>query len=109
MAETLIDTTIVGIEFRGMTAVRAAAKMARNEQIRLEREPHNPFDGAAIAVYYRGHHIGYIPRVANGVLAPALDRGAVALAVIEAPAAIDAYGHVRSEPKIRISLAEPQL
>jgi len=109
MAETLIDTTIVGIQFRGMTAVRAAAKMARNEQIRLEREPHNPFDGAAIAVYYRGHHVGYIPRVANVMLAPALDRGAVALAVIEAPAAIDAYGHVMSEPRIRISLAEPQL
>jgi len=109
MAETLIDTTIVGIQFRGLTAVRAAAKMARNEPIRLEREPHNVANPLAIAAYYRGAHIGYLPRPASQVLAPALDRGAVALAVIEAPAAIDAHGHVMSKPRIRVALAEPQL
>lgn len=109
MAEALIETTIVGIQFRGMMAIRAAGKMARNEAIRLEREPHNPFDPLATAVFYRGQHIGYLPRPASQVIAPALDRGAVALAVIEAPAAIDAYGQVRSEPRIRVALAEPQL
>ena len=41
----------------------------------LQREPYNPYDRHAVAVYWQGHKVGYIPRGENRVIAKLLDRG----------------------------------
>ncbi|WP_427965852.1 HIRAN domain-containing protein [Altererythrobacter sp.] len=45
------------------------------DPIRLEREPSNPHDANAIAVFLGKHDIGHIGRVDAKMLAPILDRG----------------------------------
>ena len=34
----------------------------------LQREPYNPYDRHAVAIYWQGHKVGYIPRGENRVL-----------------------------------------
>jgi hypothetical protein len=109
MAEILYQTVIVGTRFRGADALAAIRLMRQHNPVRLEREPHNPFDVWAVACYYRGVHVGYIPRQANERIAQAIDRGAVVSAVIETPPVVTPSGHITIEPKLRIQVAEPQL
>lgn len=45
------------------------------EQLHLKREPSNPHDPYAIAVWFRNEHLGYIPRRENRTLARLLDQG----------------------------------
>lgn len=109
MAEILYQTVIVGTRFRGAEALAAIRLMGPNSPIRLEREPHNQFDVWAIACYFRGVHVGYIPRQANERIAQAIDRGKVVTAIIEQPPVVTPSGHITIEPKLRIAVAEPQL
>ena len=57
----------------------AAAKVWRElrvgDALELAREPDNPHDPNAVAVRWRGHKLGYVPRRENGALAWGLDRG----------------------------------
>jgi hypothetical protein len=39
----------------------------------LVREPHNPFDPLAVAVWIENRHVGYIPRKQNSALAKRID------------------------------------
>jgi beta-galactosidase/beta-glucuronidase len=45
------------------------------EQLRLKREPANPHDRHAVAVWFKNEHLGYIPRRENRTLARLLDQG----------------------------------
>ena len=55
---------------------RAISRLSENQELRLVREPNNPHDRFAVAVYTTsGEHVGYIPAANNGSLAYKLDRG----------------------------------
>lgn len=43
--------------------------------LRLKREPHNPHDTNAIAVWFMNDKLGYIPRSENSRLAALMDKG----------------------------------
>ena len=45
------------------------------ETLHLRREPSNPHDRCAVAVWFRNEHLGYIPRRENRTLAQLLDQG----------------------------------
>jgi len=45
------------------------------DALELRREADNAHDPRAIAVWWRGRKLGYVPRRENGVLAWGLDRG----------------------------------
>jgi len=45
------------------------------DELTLVREPDNPYDHKAVEVYWKGHKLGYIPRVDNSVIAQLMDRG----------------------------------
>lgn len=54
------------------------ADAAAGRRIRLRREPENPHDANAIAVFnHRGVQVGYLPREEAAWLAPLLDAGAI--------------------------------
>ncbi len=43
--------------------------------LRLQREPDNKYDSNAVAVYYKQHKLGFIPRKDNKVIAGMMDGG----------------------------------
>jgi hypothetical protein len=43
----------------------------------LIREPENPHDHRAVALYYGSNHLGYVPRQRNRAIAALLDQGAL--------------------------------
>lgn len=49
--------------------------LAVGDVIHLWREPANPYDRNAVALHWRSHRIGYLPRVQNTAVAQMLDRG----------------------------------
>jgi len=51
------------------------AALSRGDALALVREPDNPHDANAVAVYWRSHKLGYVPRTQNNALAWAMDRG----------------------------------
>ena len=48
----------------------------------LIREPENPYDSKAIAVYFQQHKLGFIPRVNNKVIATIMDQKTTVFAKI---------------------------
>lgn len=46
-----------------------------NDPLHLAREPYNPYDHRAVAVYWHRHKPGFVPRAANTAIAQMLDRG----------------------------------
>ena len=95
MAE--ITSVIVGTKFRGQEAIDAIARMQPGDTVRLEREPENKYDLNAVSCHYLGRHVGYIPKLVNPRLAAAMDRGE-----------IERGKYIKVEPKLRITLGEPQ-
>jgi hypothetical protein len=70
----LLRCHIAGTAYRDLDAVEP--RLQAGDVLRLRREPENPYDTLAIAVYDpRGAHLGYIPRAKNQVLARLLDAG----------------------------------
>jgi len=53
------------------------------DALTLAREPDNVHDANAIAVLWRGHKLGYLPRRENAVVAAEMDRGSRLAARIE--------------------------
>lgn len=47
-----------------------------NDPVTLKREPRNPYDCKAVALYWRNEKLGYIPKIDNSVIANLLDQGA---------------------------------
>jgi hypothetical protein len=46
-----------------------------DEPLVLRREPNNPHDRYAVALYYRGKKAGYIPRTNSRIVASLMDAG----------------------------------
>ena len=61
--------------FRYHEARALWTELARGDTLVLAREADNPHDANAIAVFWRGHKLGYVPRTQNSALAWAMDRG----------------------------------
>src|SRR5437870_9087933 len=61
--------------FRYYAAAQVWQELRVGDRLELVREPDNPHDPNAIAVAWRGHMLGYVPRRENGTLAWGLDRG----------------------------------
>jgi hypothetical protein len=51
------------------------AKMAAGQQLRLAREPENPYDSNAVSVHIFQQHLGYLPRQFAAEIAPLIDGG----------------------------------
>ena len=43
--------------------------------LELKREPENRYDRKAVAIYWQGAQLGYVPRVENHAVGAMLDRG----------------------------------
>lgn len=50
-------------------------QLAVGQPLALVREPANPHDERAVRIDWRGHKLGYLPRVENTAVAQMLDRG----------------------------------
>jgi hypothetical protein len=68
------DSPLAG--FRHHAAGQVWRELRVGDRLELAREPANPHDENAIAVLWRGHKLGYVPRRENAALAWGLDRGA---------------------------------
>ncbi len=55
---------------------RVWKRLAVGDPLTLVREPDNPHDPRAVRVEWRGHKLGYLPRVENTAASQLLDRGA---------------------------------
>lgn len=63
--------TMVGMKYRGSESIVAA--MTPGEPLTLRREPDNPHDRTAVAVYSGRSHIAYIRATEAAVLAREMD------------------------------------
>jgi len=69
-----LDTWIVGLQYYD------GAGAAANREVVFEREPDNPFDANAIAVFATdGTQAGHLPRYDAAYFAPLMDEGVIAL------------------------------
>ena len=67
-------TKIVGVTFEGRQ--RFVVRLRRGEQLKLVRQPNNPYDPNAIAVFdSQGNQLGYIRRELAAEMAYKMDRG----------------------------------
>lgn len=79
-----LRTVIVGNTYRPIESQERYARLEKDEELTLVREPTNAFDNNAIAVHTAdGVHIGYVPRTMNAELAEALDEGRQFLATYD--------------------------
>ena len=76
------DAPLAG--FRSHRAQALWRELRVGDRLELEREADNPHDANAVAVRWRGHKLGYVPRRENAALAWAMDRGAALRARISA-------------------------
>ena len=59
------------------------SRLSAGDQLELLREPANPYDRRAVAVYWREFKLGYVPRAANTACSQMMDRGERLTARIE--------------------------
>lgn len=59
--------------FEHHAAARIWPRLEVGQSLRLEREPDNPHDPSAVAVYWQDYHLGYLPRQQNFIVAHQLD------------------------------------
>ncbi|MES9991233.1 MAG: HIRAN domain-containing protein [Candidatus Thiodiazotropha sp.] len=69
----LQESALAGFQYHRAGAVWPFLRVG--EPLRLKREPSNPHDRYAIAVWFKNEHLGYIPRHENRTLARLLDQG----------------------------------
>lgn len=69
------SSPIAGFQFHEGAAVWSSLRVGA--QLTLQREPENTHDRNAVAVYFGGAKVGYIPAAENLALAQMLDRGEV--------------------------------
>ena len=50
-------------------------RLAVGQPLALVREPAYPYDARAVRIDWRGHKLGYLPRIENAAVAQMLDRG----------------------------------
>jgi hypothetical protein len=69
----LLQANVAG--FRYYRGEKVWPRIHPGDRITLKREPHNPHDRKAIALYWHDEKLGYIPRADNSVIANFLDQG----------------------------------
>jgi hypothetical protein len=70
-----LDTWVVGIQYYD------GAKSLDSPEVFFDRDPDNPFDPDAVAVFTRsGQHLGHLPRYDAEYLSPLIAEGATELA-----------------------------
>ncbi|MEW8506114.1 MAG: HIRAN domain-containing protein [Candidatus Thiodiazotropha sp.] len=69
----LQESPLAGFQYHRAAAIWSFLRVG--EQLHLKREPSNPHDRYAIAVWFKNEHLGYIPRHENRTLARLLDQG----------------------------------
>lgn len=84
--------------------------MHRDQQLNLIREPDNPYDPNAIAVYHMAHRVGYLPRTLAAELAPQMDQGIIYIALtVRMQQANNFRIRVKKHPVQRIELLDKNI
>jgi hypothetical protein len=96
-----MKTMIVGTKYRGPAAVAILGRLRPGDRLRLMREPENPHDPDAVAVYSETTHIGYVPRSVNRDVAYAIMRADSVAAVVTHGAIVE-EGEIRLGPRIEV-------
>lgn len=67
------------------------------------REPENRYDGRAVALHWRGHKLGYLPRVENCAASQMMDRGErLAVRIVGLTESPDPWRRVRVAVEVRV-------
>ena len=69
----LQESPLAGFQYHRGPAIWPFLQLG--ETLHLKREPSNPHDRFAIAVWFKNEHLGYIPMRENRTLARLLDQG----------------------------------
>ena len=69
----LQESPLAGFQYHRASAIWPFLRVG--EPLHLRREPSNPHDRHAVAVWFRNEHLGYIPRRENRTLAGLMDQG----------------------------------
>ena len=69
----LLESPLAGYQYHRAQGVWPFLRVG--EGLRLVREPQNPHDANAIAVYFKNDRLGYVPRAENRALAVMMDHG----------------------------------
>lgn len=69
----LQESPLAGFQYHRAAAVWPFLR--EGEKLLLKREPRNPHDPYAVAVWFKNEHLGYVPRRENRTLARLLDQG----------------------------------
>lgn len=69
----VLRVPLAGAQYHALEVVWQ--ELAPGETLALIREPLNRHDPLAIRIQWRGHPLGYVPRVENAPLAAAMDEG----------------------------------
>jgi hypothetical protein len=69
----LQESPLAGYQYHRAAAIWPFLQVG--EKLHLRREPSNPHDRYAIAVWFKNEHLGYIPQRENRMLATLMDRG----------------------------------
>lgn len=75
------ESPVAGFQYHDGEAVWS--RLSAGDPLRLLREPGNPHDRRAVAVYWGDAKLGYVPRVANTAVSQMMDRGERLTARIE--------------------------
>ncbi len=88
--------------FQHHSAPRLWPLLDQGLRLRLRREPGNPHDPNAIALYLGDHKLGYIPRERNAPLAGMLDWGmSLTAAIVDLRESEDPWQRVEIEVGLR--------
>jgi hypothetical protein len=69
----LQESPLAGFQYHRAAAIWPFLQVG--EPLHLRREPGNPHDCNAVAVWFRNEHLGYIPQRENLTLAKLMDQG----------------------------------
>ena len=67
------ESSVAGFQYHDGESVWS--RLSAGDSIELLREPANPYDRRAVAVYWGESKLGYVPRAANAACCQMLDRG----------------------------------
>ncbi len=77
---TVLETVVAGFQY--YEGEKVWKSLSAGTRLTLKREPENPYDEMAVAVYSGSRKLGYLPRMDNTTTAQLMDSGSKAYAVI---------------------------
>jgi hypothetical protein len=97
----LQESQLAGFEYYRGQAIWPSLRVGRT--LSLLREPRNKFDRDAVAVYFHGDKLGFVPQLENRAIAQMLDRGQHLQARI---IQLNEHGHPWNRVRLSISLTQ---